>query len=87
MRANSTRTNNADYQYGGVDPLRQHVPREAFRPGLADRDDDLAVDQARAWQQPRQRLDELGEVRGQRLRAARPELHALAVPRGEHPVR
>ena len=67
----------------GVDALRERLPVEPLRARLALGHDDLAVEQARLGQQARERLDELGEVAGERLGAAAADLDVLAVPRDE----
>ncbi len=64
----------------GVDALRQRLPVEALRTRLALGHHDLAVDEARLGKEPRERLDELGKVARQRLRAAAADLDVLAVP-------
>ena len=72
---------------GGVDARAERLPVQPLRAPRPRWNDDLAVDEARLRQHPRQRLDQFGEVPGERLRAARSQLHALPVPRREHPVR
>ena len=44
---------------------------------------DLAVEEARLGQKPREGLDQFGEVAGQRLRATAADLDVLPVPRHE----
>ncbi len=68
---------------GGVDALTERLPIEALCARFAGRDDDLAIEQAGSGEDLRQSLDELGEVTGERLRAARADLERLAVPGDE----
>ncbi len=70
---------------GRVDALAQGLPVQSLRSRLADRDDDLAVDEAGLRQDAGERVHEFREVAGEGLGAAGTEFHALAVPRGEHP--
>lgn len=70
-----------------MDALRQRRPVEALSSRVADGHDDLAVEQARSGQYPRARVDQFGEVAGERLGAARSDLELRAVPGDQGAVR
>jgi hypothetical protein len=66
-----------------VDALREVLPLEALLAARATAHDDLGVDHALLRKETAHVLDDLREVRRQRLAAATRQLHLVAVPQDE----